>query len=72
MMSIPETVPEFNAPSISFDVFISYSRHDVEFARRLEKTLESYKPPANVGLPSTTFRFSGMSPISPELIITAR
>ncbi len=33
------------------DAFISYSRKDAGFARRLEKALESYKPPKNLGVP---------------------
>lgn len=32
------------------DVFISYSRKDKEFARSLEKALESYKPPKNLNV----------------------
>jgi len=30
------------------DAFISYSRKDVDFARRLEKALEDYKPPKDL------------------------
>lgn len=33
------------------DVFISYSRKDKEFARSLEKALESYKPPKDLNVP---------------------
>ena len=34
-----------------YDVFISYSRKDIGFARKLESTLESYVPPGDLGLP---------------------
>lgn len=30
------------------DIFISYSRKDIKFARRLEKALEAYKPPKDL------------------------
>ncbi len=33
------------------DIFISYSRKDKEFARRLEKALEGYKPPKIINIP---------------------
>lgn len=33
------------------DAFISYSRKDIEFARRLEKALEDYKPPRDLKVP---------------------
>ena len=33
-----------------YDVFISYSRRDVVFARSLEKALEAYRPPRELGL----------------------
>jgi hypothetical protein len=31
-----------------YDVFISYSRKDIDFARKLESTLESYVPPGDL------------------------
>jgi hypothetical protein len=31
--------------------FISYSRKDIEFARKLEKALEDYKPPKDLNVP---------------------
>src|SRR5581483_11415577 len=34
------------------DVFISYSRKDIEFARRLENALRNYKPPKGLKLPA--------------------
>jgi hypothetical protein len=44
-MEMPHKIATDSQPSAtSFDVFISYSRQDIDFARRLEKTLESYKP----------------------------
>jgi hypothetical protein len=33
-----------------YDVFISYSRKDHEFASQLEKTLNNYSPPKRLGL----------------------
>ena len=33
------------------DVFISYSRLDLEFARRLEKALKAYAPPRGLPIP---------------------
>ena len=36
---------------IVFDAFLSYSRTDVEFASRLEKALESYRPPKDLNVP---------------------
>jgi WD40 repeat protein len=38
-------------PANTYDVFISYSRKDIEFARKLESALESYAPTADLGLP---------------------
>ena len=38
-------------PSIDNDLFISYSRKDIDFARALEKTLESYYPPKDLDVP---------------------
>lgn len=35
----------------SHDVFISYSRKDKEFARRLDTALDSYKPPKDLNAP---------------------
>src|SRR2546425_634036 len=36
-------------PEYLYDAFISYSRHDEEFARRLEAELERYRPPRPIG-----------------------
>lgn len=33
------------------DAFISYSRKDIEFAKKLEKALEDYKPPKDLNVP---------------------
>jgi len=33
------------------DAFISYSRKDIDFARKLEKALEDYKPPKELNAP---------------------
>jgi WD40 repeat protein len=37
--------------SNQYDVFISYSRSDIDFARALEKALEKFKPPAGLKVP---------------------
>ncbi len=34
-----------------YEAFISYSRKDIEFASRLEKALENFKPPSSLALP---------------------
>ena len=47
---------ESKPPEPPFDAFISYSRHDMEFARRLERALESYQPPSGLGLPQRRLR----------------
>ena len=36
---------------IIFDAFLSYSRKDVEFASKLEKALEAYRPPKDLNAP---------------------
>jgi TIR domain len=41
-----------SGPHCMHDVFISYSRKDIEFARRLEKALRNYEPPKGLKLPS--------------------
>jgi len=38
-------------PSFTYDAFISYSREDKEFAKRLEKALEDHKPPKDLDAP---------------------
>ena len=38
-------------PSFAYDVFISYSRRDIVFARALEKALENYAPPKDLPVP---------------------
>ncbi|MGD8542240.1 MAG: toll/interleukin-1 receptor domain-containing protein [Desulfobacteraceae bacterium] len=43
--------PESQEPSFGFDVFISYSRKDIVFARALEKALENYAPPKDLDVP---------------------
>jgi len=51
-MEIPHKIAaDFQPSSTSFDVFISYSRQDIDFARRLEETLESYKPAKELSVP---------------------
>lgn len=44
--------------TFAFDVFLSYSRKDIAFARLLEKTLRSYRPPKEFGIqrPLKVFR----------------
>jgi WD40 repeat protein/type II secretory pathway pseudopilin PulG len=44
------------SPEAEFDVFISYSRHDAEFARALTKQLANYVPPKGLGLPTRRLR----------------
>lgn len=44
-------IMDSNQPGPAFDVFISYSRQDADFARKLERTLESYQPPADLPIP---------------------
>jgi len=39
------------AKSFKYDVFISYSRSNEEFASRLEQALESYKPEKSLNVP---------------------
>lgn len=40
----------------AFDVFISYSRKDAVFARRLEQALRAYAPPRDLPVPQRTLR----------------
>lgn len=44
------------ATAFEFDAFLSYSRRDAEFARRLEKALEAYAPPHDLPLPQRRLR----------------
>lgn len=39
-----------------YDAFISYSRKDSEFARRLEQALRTYKPPKDLAIPQRYLR----------------
>lgn len=39
-----------------FDAFISYSRKDADFARRLEQALRGYRPPKDLGVPQRLLR----------------
>jgi hypothetical protein len=43
--------PDVEKPTFTNDAFISYSRKDIDFARKLEKALEEYKPPRALKLP---------------------
>lgn len=43
-------------PEPAFDAFISYSREDIDFARRLERTLEGYQPPSGLPAPRPRLR----------------
>ena len=38
-------------PSFAYDVFISYSRRHIVFARALERALEDYSPPGDLAVP---------------------
>jgi len=40
----------------NYDIFISYSRQDIQFARALEKAIENYSPPKGLGLNSGNLR----------------
>ena len=40
--------------TFKYDVFISYSRKDLEFAKRLERALRAYLPPNDSSRPSST------------------
>lgn len=40
------------------EAFISYSRKDIEFASRLEKALENFKPPLSLALPPLSSHLS--------------
>jgi WD40 repeat protein len=53
---VRRTVAESNPPELPFDAFISYSRHDMEFARTLERALESYQPPSDLPVPQRRLR----------------
>jgi hypothetical protein len=43
--------PDSQEPSFDYDVFISYSRRGIVFARALEKALEEYSPPGDRAVP---------------------
>ncbi len=45
-----------DAHQFSYDAFISYSRKDVAFARRLHQALRSYRPPRDLPVPQRTLR----------------
>ncbi len=45
-----------NAREFHYDAFISYSRKDIAFARRLHQALQSYRPPKDLGVPQRTPR----------------
>ncbi len=47
----PEAAATAAVTEYAHDVFISYSRADKEFARKLEKALEDYRPPKNLAVP---------------------
>ena len=43
--------PDSQETSFAYDVFISYSRRNIVFARALEKALEDYSPPGDLAVP---------------------
>jgi hypothetical protein len=45
------TIDSTKTEQEQYDAFISYNKHDKEFARELKKALEAYKPPKGLGLP---------------------
>lgn len=42
--------------AFTFDVFISYSRRDAAFARKLQRALDNYTPPGDLPLPQRRLR----------------
>lgn len=44
-------MPTGQTETEQYDAFICYSRKDIDFARRLEKALEAYKPPRDLKAP---------------------
>jgi WD40 repeat protein len=44
------------ADSDRYDAFVSYRRTDIDFARRLEKALNAYRPPATLTVPQRRLR----------------
>ena len=55
--------PNLQKPTRRHDVFISYSRKDKEFARRLEKVLQDYRPPKDLKVPQATWMSFAMKRI---------
>ena len=53
-MAQPER--EQPAEQFKFDVFISYSRRDIAFARRLHRALDTYTPPKDHRVPQRRLR----------------
>jgi WD40 repeat protein len=47
---------EIDHPEHSYDAFISYSRKDIAFARKLEQALRNYRPPKNLPVPQRNLR----------------
>lgn len=47
---------ERSVEQFKFDVFISYSRHDLAFARRLQRALDNYTPPKDLRVPQRRLR----------------
>ncbi len=60
---------EVEKPTFMNDAFISYSRKDIEFARKLEKSLEDCKSPTGLNVPQRNLVPFGMRPISRDLSI---
>src|SRR5262245_38420930 len=44
------------ASEFGYDAFISYSRRDTAFARRLEKALRTYRPPRELAVPQRALK----------------
>ncbi|MBS1173017.1 MAG: hypothetical protein H6R12_1847 [Proteobacteria bacterium] len=53
---------EDTTPEAEYDAFISYSRRDMVFARALEKTLEAYRPPRDLPVPTMRTPSAAISP----------
>ena len=53
-MPMPES--EQSVEQFKFDVFISYSRRDLAFARRLQRALDNYTPPRDLRVPQRRLR----------------
>src|SRR5215203_5241123 len=56
MIRMPKPENEHSVESFKFDVFISYSRRDLAFARKLQRALDNYTPPRDLRVPQRRLR----------------